>query len=194
MAKRKKNGLDTVSSAEREQANPTKSIDTTAGHNSGERAKIMQECAEQMRGIKAERKELNDRAGEIRKRLEDAGINVKAWEAMLRIADMDDQAARDSYVDGLQEAYSALAPGQTLDFVSVLDQTRTRTPTDKEARTAGREAGRAGKKFDDNPHPEGTNNHKEWAGGWTEGQTEIIETLGSGQTQGAAEAAAAVTA
>ena len=83
----------------------------TAGHNAQARSTIMAECAGRMRGIKASRAELNEDASAIRKRLRDNGIDVKSWEAALRMADMGDETARDTYIDGLREAMSALGVG-----------------------------------------------------------------------------------
>ena len=94
----------------------------TQDHNVKSRAVIMTECATEMRRIKTERKELNEQAGDIRKRLRDVDINVKAWEAALRISDMDDVEARDAYMDGLREAFEALGVGQQMDWIAAQEQ------------------------------------------------------------------------
>lgn len=83
-------------------------------HNSASRKKIMSECAHQMREIKSQRAELNEQASDIRSRLRDNGIDVKSFEAALRLADMEDEGARDVYIDGLREAFAALGIGQQL--------------------------------------------------------------------------------
>lgn len=188
-------GLDTHRQAEARDDSAV-TADTTAGHNSGERAKIMQECAEEMREIKAARSELNERASEVRERLENAGIHVKAFEAMLRITDMDDQAAQDSYLDGLREAAAALQPGENGELFPArapAAASQIRTPTQKEARTAGREAGKAGKNQDTCPHPEGAAAFLEWQAGWIEGQAEIAAELAGASGNGAAAQAAVAT-
>jgi uncharacterized coiled-coil DUF342 family protein len=99
-----------------------------AQHNAGMRKDIMRECAESMRGIKAQRSELNEQAGDIRKRLRDCAINVKAWEAMLRLADLDDDTARNDYIDGLREAHDALMPGQTGDLFTPMEAAEKSEP------------------------------------------------------------------
>lgn len=80
-------------------------------HNAADRSKVMTECATEMRRIKDSRSELNKQAGDIRQRLRDNGIDVKSWEAALRLADMEDDGARDTYLDGLREAFQALGVG-----------------------------------------------------------------------------------
>ena len=91
-------------------------------HSLKSRTNIQQECATEMRRIKATRKELNEQAGDIRKRLRDVDINVKAWEAALRISDMEDVEARDAYMDGLRESFEALGVGQQMDWVAAQEQ------------------------------------------------------------------------
>ncbi len=81
-------------------------------HNSKERGKIIAECAVEMRSIIKVRKQCNDDAGDIRERLRDNGINVPSFQAALRLAEMEDGAARDTYIDGLKEAFTALGIGQ----------------------------------------------------------------------------------
>lgn len=83
------------------------------GYESNAQARdvIIQECASSMRDIKRQRAELNEEAAGIRERLKNAGINKAAFEAALRIADMDDDAARDDYLDGLRENFRAMGIG-----------------------------------------------------------------------------------
>jgi uncharacterized protein (UPF0335 family) len=84
------------------------------------RAKVIQGCAEEMRRIQATRAELNEAAGDIRQKLKDCGIDVKSWMAALRIVDMDEDAARDTYLDGFREAYEALAGGGQMDWIDAV--------------------------------------------------------------------------
>lgn len=101
MAKTKQNGTETVPES-----------------NMKARNEIQRECAQRMREIKAERKDLNEDAAAIRERLQEAGINVKAFEAALRLADAEDTAARDDYLDGLRESLEALGVGEQGDFIA----------------------------------------------------------------------------
>lgn len=177
---------------------PARSEATVSLSNSAERAKIIQECAQAMRGIHSQRKDLNEEAGEIRERIKNLGMPVKAWEATLRVVDMDDEAARDAFMDGMRESFQALKPGQSVDFLDHMPKQAAapslRTQSGKEARTAGRQAGTTGKNSTTNPHPEGTENHAEWHGGWVEGQEEIGSELGAVQGNGSAAQAAVAEA
>jgi ribosome modulation factor len=148
----------------------------TAGHNSKERAKIIQTCAEQMRGIKATRKELNEDAGEIRQRLKDAGIPTEAFDAALRLADMEDIAARDTFLDGLRESAEALGIGESLDWVNFVAKAGPTEPKSldlKAVYATGKKAGLAGKDLESNPHDDDTEAHENWAAGWRKGQDEM---------------------
>lgn len=86
------------------------SAGTSAEHNVKARREIINECASQMLGIISERQELNERAGEIRERLKNAGIDNKAFMFALRVQQMGDD--RDTYLDGLRENFKALGIGQ----------------------------------------------------------------------------------
>ena len=76
-----------------------------------ERTKIIQESAAGMKAINAERAELNERAGDIRERLRDAGIDVKSFMVALKLEEMesDDRA---TYLDNLREHMAALSIGE----------------------------------------------------------------------------------
>ena len=76
-----------------------------------ERTKIIQESAAGMKAINAERAELNERAGDIRERLRDAGIDVKSFMVALKLEAMesDDRA---TYLDNLREHMAALSIGE----------------------------------------------------------------------------------
>jgi len=95
-----------------------------AEHNAKDRAIIIQECAQSMRRIQDERATLNEDAGAIRERLKDAGIDAKSFMAALRLSDMKDGAARDTFLDGLREAASALGIGEQLDWVQEAEKQR----------------------------------------------------------------------
>lgn len=80
-------------------------------HNMDARKVIIQECASGMREINTERADLNERAGDIRTRLRDAGIDVKSFMVALKLEDMakDD---RETYLDNLREHMAALGIGE----------------------------------------------------------------------------------
>lgn len=88
----------------------------TKGHNVADRTKVMSECAHRMREIQKQRQSLNEDAGGVRERLKDNGIDVKSFMAALRLADMEDTSARDTYIDGLREAMEVLGVGTQLDM------------------------------------------------------------------------------
>ena len=91
-------------------------------HNSKARKQIIRECADEMRGIKAQRKELSEQASDIRERLRNAGIDVKSFEAALRLVDMDDSEARNVFMDGLSEAWEAIGIGGQLDWIDAAEK------------------------------------------------------------------------
>jgi uncharacterized protein (UPF0335 family) len=87
-----------------------------ATHNAKALDDIRRECAVRMREINSERKDLNEDATAIRERLRDNGIDVKGFMAALRLADMEDVPARDTYLDELRLSMSALGLGQQGDL------------------------------------------------------------------------------
>lgn len=68
-----------------------------------------------------------------------------------------------------------------------------RTQLQKEAHTAGREAGRAGKNRTDNPWPLKSAAFTEWDSGWCEGQAETAAELGGVAKSGARADATALS-
>ena len=82
--------------------------------------RVIDECAAGFRRITAERKELNEQAGDLRERLRDAGIDPKPFMAALRVADFEDQAARNEYMTAYQITYERLATGGQMDWVAAV--------------------------------------------------------------------------
>ena len=80
------------------------------GHNVGDLKKLIRECANEMSEIKSERAELNERAGDIRKRLIEAGVQTKAFDFACKIHDMEEEA-RAAYLDSLRINFDALGVG-----------------------------------------------------------------------------------
>ena len=66
--------------------------------------------------IKEERKGLNERAGDIRTRLKESGIQTKAFDFAVRCYEME-QEARENYMDSLSLVFDTLEIGQQLDWV-----------------------------------------------------------------------------
>lgn len=85
--------------------------DTKITHDAGARRTIILGCTTEMKAIIAERVSLNERAGDIRQRLKDAGIDVKSWMVAIKLEEMgrDD---RDAYLTNLAEHMSALGIGE----------------------------------------------------------------------------------
>ena len=90
---------------------PADEGDTKITHDAGTRARISMECATEMKAILAERGTLNERAGDIRQRLKDAGMDVKSWMVAIRLEAMG-QDDRDAYLTNLQEHMAALGIGE----------------------------------------------------------------------------------
>ena len=84
----------------------------TAGakHNVANLTKMIKECAAEMIVIKGERQALNARAGDIRKRVKDAGQEPKALDFAVRLLGMDDDG-RESYLESLKLNFDALKIG-----------------------------------------------------------------------------------
>jgi uncharacterized protein (UPF0335 family) len=80
------------------------------GHNVADLKKLIRECASQMVEIKTERQELNERAGDIRTRLREAGVQTKAFDFAVKLQEME-QEARDEYIDNLRVSFDALGMG-----------------------------------------------------------------------------------
>lgn len=84
---------------------------TTAGSNSKTLNTIRQECARGFREIFADRAELNEAAGELRTRLREAGINPQSFLVGLKLADMEDGAARDAHLDEIKMTLESCGVG-----------------------------------------------------------------------------------
>ena len=80
------------------------------GHDVNDLKKVIRECAHQMLEIIGERKELNERAGDIRKRLTEAGVQTKAFDFAVRVREMEKEAQTD-YLESLQINFEALSIG-----------------------------------------------------------------------------------
>lgn len=85
-------------------------------HNVGNRRVAIQNAAQEMLAIKAERKALNERAREVRQTLKEMGVQTPAFDYALRVADMEDEAKAE-YLDSLRECFDGLDVGQQLDFL-----------------------------------------------------------------------------
>jgi len=94
-----------------------------AQHIGGERKKIMRECHKTMNEIEAARKALSERAGEVRLRFKNGGMNFDSFMAARKLVNMADTVARDDYIDGLQEGLNNLGVPTQLDFVDALERT-----------------------------------------------------------------------
>lgn len=79
-------------------------------HNSGDVKKLIQQCAREMEGIRNDRAELNERAADIRKRVDEAGVSKPAFDYACRLYRME-QEARDNYMDSLALCFESLGIG-----------------------------------------------------------------------------------
>lgn len=79
-------------------------------HNVGDLKKLIAGCTQQMNGIDAERKELNERANDIREKLRNSGIQVAAFDFSRKLDKMETEA-RDDYLDSLRINMEAMGIG-----------------------------------------------------------------------------------
>ena len=79
--------------------NPTEGANKD--HNVADIKTLIRDCASEMNDIDDERKELNERAGEIRKRLKDSGVQIEAFQFARKLDKMEPEA-RDDYLDSLR--------------------------------------------------------------------------------------------
>ncbi|MGI9490860.1 MAG: hypothetical protein ACR2QF_00380 [Geminicoccaceae bacterium] len=85
--------------------------DVTKDHNVADLKQLIRDCCQSMCSIKAQRQELNDQAGDIRKRLKEAGVTTKAFEFSVRVYEMEGEA-RGNYIDWLKVCFEALGVGE----------------------------------------------------------------------------------
>ncbi len=93
----------------------------TNGHNSSANADIIKSVAGKMRDIQTKRKALSEQAAKQRERLKDAGVEKHAFGLVLRIADLEDEAARQNYMDSLAECWGTLGVGGSLDWITAIE-------------------------------------------------------------------------
>lgn len=122
---------------------------TGLGHNSDDMNRLINECVDGLLTIDRQRKGLNDQAGKIRKRAEEAGIDKKALMNTVALAKMEDDVARDAYENWRRRLYEArfgeLAIGGQAELFPA-------TEADIEAaRREGQDAAVAGEPRADNP-------------------------------------------
>lgn len=79
----------------------SKSDSANKDHNVGDLKKMIAGCAGQMNEIDDERKDLNERAGDIREKLRNSGVQVAAFNFARRLDKMDAEA-RGEYLDSLR--------------------------------------------------------------------------------------------
>ncbi len=79
-------------------------------HNVADLNKLIAECRDGMIEINAERKELNGRAGDIRERLRNSGVQIAAFNFALKLHDMESEA-RNDYIDSLRLNMEAMSIG-----------------------------------------------------------------------------------
>lgn len=97
------------------------------------------------------------------------------------LAEIDDEEEAQKSQDMLREGWKTLQQGETLNFLTVLGTERSGEAehvNTKTARAAGREAGRAGKNADHNPHAKGSDLGAAWEEGRGDGMIENVRTDG----------------
>lgn len=81
------------------------------GGNIADTNKLVRECAKAMDEIDEARKDLNEQAGDIRERLRDAGLNVKAFNDIRELMALEEEV-RNSYLDARRVYMEALGDGE----------------------------------------------------------------------------------
>lgn len=159
--------------------NPT----VTQLSNSKMRRAIIREVCEEVVKLEAERAEITASIATLvnTKIKGQLGFKKGDFNAALRIYKLD-REDRAEFLDTLEETFSALGIGKTLDWIEAAQKADTKaveqerdaeTLLVKEARTAGREAGKAGKSgVIPEEYPSLSNAGKAWLSGWKEGVAE----------------------
>lgn len=147
-----------------------------AGHNVADIKALIRECSAEFLDIAEARKELNEQAGEMRKRLRDAGVDTNAFEYGVKVAQMDPDA-KGNYLDWVRVTFETLdVGGQGALFVEepaspVGDEQK------RKARQAGHDAGFEGQPSTVNPHESKSPLRSEWHNGWLAQQAEAVAKL-----------------
>ena len=89
----------------------------TKGHNVADLNKLIRNCAQEATQIKRERQELNERMGDIRKKLKESGIQTAAFDFALRLMEQEADA-RAEYLDQLSVNFEALGIGRQHSFLA----------------------------------------------------------------------------
>ena len=91
-------------------AGPAEAPPPPKGHNVADLKKLIRECATSAVEIKAERAEINERMGDIRKRLREAGAEPRAFDFAVRLKEMESEA-QGNYIDQLKVCFESLGIG-----------------------------------------------------------------------------------
>jgi hypothetical protein len=97
-------------------------------HNAKARAEPIRDAHRKLLGLEAKRAEINEDMREVRSTLKaDLGIGLGRFDAIRKLITLEDDE-RQKAQDDLREAYEALMPGQTLDWVH-FSQSESEQPT-----------------------------------------------------------------
>ena len=145
----------------------------TKGHNVKELKKVIRECAQTMVRIKKERKELNEEAGDVRKRIKEHGIQPDSFDFAVKQLEREPEA-RKTYIDDINIAFEALGIGGQVDMI---EATGADSADDLDLASmpefdAGKGVAKAGGERTDHDYQDGTDEAKAWQAGWDEGKTE----------------------
>lgn len=150
----------------------------TKGHNVKELYKVIRECAQEMNVIRRERQALNERAGDIRKRVKDHGIQTGSFDFAVKQAEREPEA-RASYLDGIRLSFEALGIGGQGDMFPPKSESGegAEPENDVEDRKAqcfdaGKTVALAGGDRDDMDFAQGSQDGEDWQAGWDAGKAE----------------------
>lgn len=178
---------------------PGQAAGTTAGSNVGVRGGIMRtafaklwDCdrdiasarAQHIAPIQEERSEIwKTLRGDLDAKAADLSPHYAVYKRDRQLAEIDDEDEAKKSQDLMREAWEALATGRTLNFLDVLGSDakgagESEHISTKTARAAGREAGRAGRNADHNPHAHDSDLGVAWEAGRGEGMVDNLPAPG----------------
>lgn len=145
----------------------------TKGHNIADLKKLIRNCAQEVVGIKTERQGLNERMGDIRKRLKDSGVQPKAFDFAVRVLELEAEA-RAEYLDNLSINFEALGIGGQADMFLVKDEAGDEAEHDPESKhfKAGKGVAMAGGDRDAHDYEPESEDALAWQAGWDAGKGE----------------------
>lgn len=107
---------------------------TGAKHNAKSRADMIRKLSKELRPYEQDIDEAKAAMKKLRKDFTtDTGITMRDFDAARRLADIEEDEERHTKLDNLAECYSALRPGEQLDWVQAAEQQDAEAPNEPAA-------------------------------------------------------------